>query len=245
MSKKIDLNCDMGELDRVGDELFMPYISSCNISCGAHSGSIEKITQTIQQAIQHQLNIGAHPAYPDKANFGRQSMTLTPKTFEKTILEQLYFINKIVNQHGGQLHHIKAHGALYNDMTKNETLLNTFLDIVKAFNPNLKIYALALPKVKKQVEAKGFTFVGEAFIDRRYTADLTLQSRKIEGAVLQNIEQVLSQIDYLLSNQIQTVSNEIYPIHWQTICLHSDTPHAEKWCTIIYNHIKAKGFDIA
>jgi len=139
----------MGELDRVEDALFMPYISSCNISCGAHSGSLEKITSTVQQAIQHQLNIGAHPAYPDKANFGRQSMTLTPEAFENTILEQLHFINQLVNQYGGKLHHVKAHGALYNDMAKDETLFNTFLDIVKTFNPNLKIYALAIPKVKK------------------------------------------------------------------------------------------------
>lgn len=72
-----------------------------------------------------------------------------------------------------------------------------------------------------------------------------LQSRKIKGAVLQNIDDVLLQIDFLLKNRRQTVSGDLHPINWQTLCLHSDTPHAEDWCKIIYNHIKNKGFELA
>jgi len=235
----------MGELNKVNDIHFMPFISSCNISCGAHAGSHEKIKFTIEKAVEHQLKIGAHPSYPDRANFGRKSLHISKKAFRKTVEDQLNYIDHLIQLKKGKLNHIKAHGALYNDMVKDETLMNDFLDIVKAFNPNLKIYALALPDVQNRVEAKGFEFIGEAFMDRRYSKDLTLQSRTVTGAVLDDIKEVLSQIDYILAGKIPTIMGTVFPVNRQTICLHSDTPHAEDWCEIIFNHIKNKGFAIA
>ena len=47
----IDINCDLGEgLDN--EHIIMPLISSCNISCGAHAGSIEIMDKVIQLAVQ-------------------------------------------------------------------------------------------------------------------------------------------------------------------------------------------------
>lgn len=245
MNKTIDINCDMGELDKVNDIHFMPFISSCNISCGAHAGSHEKIKYTIEKAVEHNLKIGAHPAYPDRANFGRKSLHISKKAFRKTIEDQLNYLDHLIKLQKGELHHIKAHGALYNDMVKDEVLMNDFLDIIKSFNPNLKIYALALPQVEKRIEAKGLEFIGEAFMDRRYSKDLTLQSRSVSGAVFSELKEVLTQIDFILYGKIPTVMGTVFPINRQTICLHSDTPNAEDWCEKIFNHIKNKGFAIA
>jgi len=64
----IDINCDLGE-GLHNEHIIMPLISSCNISCGAHAGSIEIIDKVIQLAVQHKVKIGAHPSFPDRQEF--------------------------------------------------------------------------------------------------------------------------------------------------------------------------------
>ena len=242
---QIDINCDMGELDEVEDALFMPYISSCNISCGAHSGTPEKIGATMEQAVRHQLKIGAHPSYPDPAHFGRQSMNISRRELRRSIQEQLTFLADLAARYDATLHHVKAHGALYNDLAKDAQKLEDFVDWVKDFDPGLKIYGLALPGLKERVEARGIHFVGEAFMDRQYTAELTLVSRKKTGAVFQQLDLVLSQVDHLLNQKVPTEDGQLLPLHWETLCLHSDTPEAATWCPLIHQHIKNKGIAIA
>ena len=67
----IDINCDVGEGVGNEDDL-LPFISSCNIACGAHAGDIGSMEYVIGLAKKHHVKIGAHPSYPDKTNFGRQ-----------------------------------------------------------------------------------------------------------------------------------------------------------------------------
>src|SRR5882757_4073396 len=68
--RSVDLNCDMGEgMD--SDAAIFPYISSANISCGYHAGDADTMRRTVELALRHHVAIGAHPSYPDRANFGR------------------------------------------------------------------------------------------------------------------------------------------------------------------------------
>src|SRR5258708_3600529 len=69
----IDLNCDMGEgMDT--DAAIFPFISSANIACGYHAGDEDTMRRTVEWALRHNVSIGAHPSYPDRANFGRVDM---------------------------------------------------------------------------------------------------------------------------------------------------------------------------
>jgi len=78
----IDLNCDMGETpEHIADgtqEALMRSITSVNIACGGHAGDAQTMSTTIEQALRHNLAIGAHPGYPDRANFGRLELHLSP-----------------------------------------------------------------------------------------------------------------------------------------------------------------------
>ena len=58
----IDLNSDVGE--GVNNEAaLMPLISSCNIACGGHAGSVEIMKEVTALAIKNNVKIGAHPGY--------------------------------------------------------------------------------------------------------------------------------------------------------------------------------------
>ena len=121
--KTIDLNCDMGELkdgqERNFDEEIMPFISSTNIACGFHSGSPVLIEKTIRSALKHGVKIGAHPSYNDRENFGRKSLKVAPSILISELRYQISALKGMVESLGGRLHHVKPHGALYNDLVKD------------------------------------------------------------------------------------------------------------------------------
>ena len=68
--KCIDLNCDLGE-GFENDAEIMPFISSANIACGAHAGSLETMIEAVECATKYRVMVGAHPGYFDLQNFGR------------------------------------------------------------------------------------------------------------------------------------------------------------------------------
>src|SRR5215471_6825548 len=97
--KAIDINCDMGEIPEAildgTQESLMPSLTSVNIACGGHAGDPATMKMTIEQASQWNLAIGAHPGYPDRANFGRVSMRLSPTEIEATVFEQVHALSRI------------------------------------------------------------------------------------------------------------------------------------------------------
>src|SRR5208282_6844701 len=90
--KSIDLNCDMGELpEAIADgtqEALMPSLTSVNVACGGHAGDEQTMKATIEQALRWKLAIGAHPGYPDRANFGRLELKLPPEAIDECVYEQ-------------------------------------------------------------------------------------------------------------------------------------------------------------
>mgnify|MGYP001628281198 CR=1 FL=1 len=121
MQYKVDINCDVGE--GVGNEAdIFPYISSCNIACGGHAGDTETMYRVVSLAKQHRLKVGAHPSYPDKTNFGREVMDISNKDLVQSIQKQLSDFDAVLQQEEVTLHHIKAHGALYNQTAKDKEL---------------------------------------------------------------------------------------------------------------------------
>src|SRR5437764_223198 len=116
--KTIDVNCDMGEIpalvhDGTQDRL-LDYVTSVNISCGAHAGDPVIIEQTIRSAMAKNVKIGAHPGYPDPDNFGRIALAMTPSQVADSVFAQLLEFEEIAAHCGAAIEHVKPHGALYN-----------------------------------------------------------------------------------------------------------------------------------
>lgn len=223
------LNCDLGESFgswQMGlDHEAMPYIDLANIACGFHAGDADVISNTLALAKQHNVTVGAHPAYPDLQGFGRRSMQCSATEIRNMIHYQVAALDGMAQCQGLQLHYIKPHGALYNDMMSKPAVWQAVLTAVASYHKPLKLMILATNNAaehQQQAQQAGVSLLLEAFADRRYTDDGKLTPRTQPGAVLHG-EQVLQQVQQLLQQgSVTTQSGNALPLQADTLCVHGD-----------------------
>ncbi len=228
---EIDINCDMGESYgrfRIGnDKEIMPFISSCNIACGMHGGDPSTIMDTSRMAAEMGKNIGAHPSYPDRMGFGRRTMKLSYKEAYDLVAFQVASLYTLAQKAGARLSHVKVHGALYNDAASNKHLATPIVEAIKYIDNRLTIFTLPGSEVEIAAVVRGMKVKREAFADRRYSDDLTLQNRSIEGSVIHNPDEAARQVlGIVKDNQVTTSSGQLKKLVADTICIHGDTPTA-------------------
>lgn len=219
----ININCDLGEGIPNEAELF-PYIYSCSVACGGHYGDRSTITKTLKEAIKNDVKVGAHPSYPDREHFGRRSLTLSKEVFQRSMQKQLEVYFECLNTLGDNNHHIKAHGALYNDLAKNPELAQWYLEVVKEYNYGA-LYVPYGSEVAKLAIAQGLEVQYEAFLDRNYLADGSLVPRSHPKALKQDPEAVWQQLqDFLDNGGVTTIEGTWLSLPATTFCLHGDHP---------------------
>ncbi len=223
--RSIILNADVGE-EADFDKEIMPYISWCNIACGAHAGNDQVIKKTIALAMHHNVKIGAHPSYPDRDNFGRISVDISYEDLVKTITHQIQKVKAYAEEAGTQLHHVKPHGALYNDAVKNKKIASAIIEAIK--NIDKSSYVITLQKSElSNLCGDGVGVKYEAFADRNYNDDLTLVSRSENGAIITTPKEVFDHVFKMVSDrEIKTRSGAVKPVFFDTICMHGDHPNA-------------------
>ena len=130
-SVAIDFNADIGESFasyRMGlDEEIVKHITSANIACGFHAGDPDWMARTVSLAEENAVGIGAHPAYPDLAGFGRRDMSLTADEIANVVTYQVGALTAFTKSK--KLRHVKPHGALYNRAVAD---VDTAAAVVKA-----------------------------------------------------------------------------------------------------------------
>ena len=212
----VDLNCDMGELeDSAHEAALMEHITSANIACGAHAGDEEIMERTVRLALARGVHIGAHPGYPDRANFGRLEIPMTPEEIAQSVFEQIQRLEAVVRRAGGSVVHVKPHGALYNVAVHNRDVAAAIGAGVARWQRDRPIFGLASSPMLEVWREMNLPVAGEGFADRRYEPDGTLRSRKLEGALITDPEEASSQALRLARDP-----------GVQTICVHGDTPGA-------------------
>lgn len=221
---KININADVGE-GLNNEEEIMPFLMSCNIACGGHAGDSKTIDKTIKLAKKHNLKIGAHPSYPDKANFGRISMDIEALQLKNELLDQLNSFHKITLENGVEISHIKPHGALYHDISKDITYAKILLEVLNELNFSAK---LVLPSNAplSSFFSDHFIIEKEAFIDRRYNIDLSLVSRDKQNAVILDEREAVQQlVDIFKKNKVKTIKGTYKNLEADTFCIHGDHPN--------------------
>jgi len=229
--KRIDLNCDMGEVPEAiangAQESLMPSLTSVNIACGGHAGDSRTMKATIEQALRWKLDIGAHPGYPDRANFGRLELKLPPEMISDSVFEQVRALAEFAAECGARVTHVKPHGALYNQAAANRVVAQAIADGVARWNRDVALVGLAGSLMLDVFRDAGFRVLAEAFADRRYEADGTLRSRRLEDALIrdpaeagQQALRIAERGTVLACDGSEIVANA------QTICIHGDTPGA-------------------
>lgn len=233
MSKrKITLNCDMGESYghwTMGcDAEVMPLIDMANIACGFHASDPKTMAETVQLAVQHNVQIGAHPSYPDIVGFGRRTIAMQADELTYSVIYQVGALKVMCESFNTELAYIKPHGALYNDMIRDHEIFEAVIDAVSCFN--LPLMMLAIPNAQPFLDIADryeVPLLFEAFADRAYLSDGSLAPRNSKGAVLNDRDSVISQVTQLIEyGKIRTLDGATLTIDADTICVHGDNPNA-------------------
>ena len=245
----VDINCDLGEsTDPAGLALeaeIMPLVSSCNIACGFHAGNSDVMNLTVELALEHGVAIGAHPGYDDAEGFGRRAIELSDDEMTVLILEQIEALGAIVRAKGGEIKHVKLHGALYNLLSVDYDKALVAAEAVNTLGASLKWYALSGSESDRAGRDVGLTVVREAFIDRAYLPSGQLMPRNSRGAVLTDVERMAERaIRLVISKEIIAQDGTLIKVANETLCIHGDHLGATRTAQVVRTRMKEAGIDI-
>ena len=241
----IDLNADLGE-GCASDAAILEHVSSINVACAWHAGSAEEMLSLVRAARQRGVAIGAHPSFQDREHFGRREMQLPLHVVRAGVLYQIGALDGIVRAEGGELAHVKPHGALYNQAARDPDLAHCIARAIRDFNPRLKVMGLAGSLMIEALRAEGLVALEEGFADRRYTAAGHLVSRGTPEALIEDEEAMLAQVLSLVNaGTVVAQDGNVVSVHVDTICLHGDGPHALKFARAVRTRLQKEGICVA
>ncbi|MEJ7766766.1 MAG: 5-oxoprolinase subunit PxpA [Chitinophagaceae bacterium] len=239
----VDLNCDMGESTTLyeysleKDIELMRYVSSVNLACGYHAGDAYTMHRLVECALERNIGVGAHPGFPDKENFGRKEMRLSPEMLYDSIIYQLGALQGFLGIYGSKLHHVKPHGALYNMAAREQMLAEIICNAVIDFGGELILYALSGSELIRCAEKSGLKTASEGFADRTYCEDGSLTPRSGKNAMVEDETVAVNQALQIASLGTVTAWNGTQvSIKADTICIHGDGAHAVNLAKAIHDN---------
>ncbi|MDX1588382.1 MAG: 5-oxoprolinase subunit PxpA [Oleiphilaceae bacterium] len=228
--QRLLLNCDMGEsfgqwtMGR--DEQVMPLVELANVACGFHASDPVTIHRTLALAAEAGTRVGAHPSYPDLAGFGRRSMDCSHEEVVTMVRYQVGALEGLCRAHGITLHHVKPHGALYNDMMKSTPLQRAVLEALSPWQGALPLMVLAgvdNSALQDLAAGYGVPLLLEAFADRVYEPSGQLRPRSQPGAVHSDPQAILQQaLGLARDGHVATADGGRLSLPADTLCVHGD-----------------------
>ncbi|MGB1244847.1 MAG: 5-oxoprolinase subunit PxpA [Porticoccaceae bacterium] len=223
------LNCDLGESFgawKMGlDDQVMPFIDQANIACGFHAGDPVVIKKTLLAAKRNNVQVGAHPSYPDISGFGRRSMKIPPVELIALLQYQIAALTGMATNLGIEVQYVKPHGALYNDMMADGHIRSAVMEAIAECHQPLAFMLQATPDAeihRQEAQAFGLDVLFEAFADRCYDDNGALLSRAKEGAV-HSREKMLEQVVQLQEQgTVTTISGHQLELQADSLCVHGD-----------------------
>ena len=239
--KRIDLNCDLGEGAGHDAEL-MPLITSANIACGAHAGDLDTMIETVELALKHRVNIGAHPGFFDLHNFGRTERAISGPEASRLVLMQ---IEQLFEVAGAKLKHVKLHGALYNQVSRDIYLAESVAADLSRLWPDLVVYALAGSQFVRAAKSRGLQVAEEVFSDRTYQPDGSLTPRAQPDALIADPDVAVTQIRRMVdTGAVRAISGQDVKINADTVCVHGDTPNAVTFVRRLRSELASAGVTV-
>jgi UPF0271 protein len=245
----IDINADLGEseesLANGTDFELMRYITSANIACGGHAGDEHTMRAAVVAAKKLNVAVGAHPGYPDRANFGRVESPLSAAEIEASVREQIAALMEIAGSLGVRLVHVKPHGALYHAANKDREVALAIGRAAKAIDPQLIMVGQAGSSTLEVWRSMGLRSAAEAFADRAYEPDGTLRKRTLSGALLDDPSRAAQQaLNIAIQHDVIASDGRELPVEASTLCIHSDTPGSVAIAREINQRLKAAGVKV-
>jgi UPF0271 protein len=241
---KIDINVDMGEsYGRYvlgDDEALMPYVTSANIATCFHAGDPAVLEQTVKWAKQYGVAPGAHVGLGDLRGFGRRRIDVSPVELRTDVIYQLGAIEGFLKVHGLTLQHIKPHGILYRMVGEDEQYIDTFLDAVADYDPELVIMLHQGCEALTRAEARGLKTAHEILVDLGYDAQGNWLIERVKKA--RAPEEVAARaVRAVTEGVIDTIDGGTVPVQGVTVCIHGDGPNAPAVAKAVHEALTAAG----
>jgi UPF0271 protein len=221
----MNVNSDLGE--GAGHDLeILRFIDSANVCCGLHAGSATETIETSRHCRELQVEVGAHPGYDDRENYGRLEVELPLDDLEALIRFQVGAIAGIA-----RLGYVKAHGALYHHCQHHAEAAERLVRVAADY----QLGAMGQPgyAIVEACERLGVRGYREGFADRAYLPDGRLAPRSQPGSVLGPDEAAEQALRLIRSGD------------YDTICLHGDSPGAPATARRIREALEEAGIQTA
>ena len=231
MTRSVDLNSDMGESfgpwPMGNDSALLDVITSANIACGFHAGDPDVMAKTMAIAVKNGVGIGAHPGFADLQGFGRRRMHVPFDSLANSVRYQLGAAMAMAKAAGGEVRHLKLHGALSNMSSEDESMARALYEAALSVDPDIRIMVLAATAQERAVQSLGCNYAAEIFADRAYNDDATLVDRSKPGAVIHDAAYAAKRmVEMVQAGAIITESGKHIPSRIDTICVHGDNAEA-------------------
>ncbi len=247
----MDLNADLGESfgrwTLGDDERLVAHITSANVACGFHAGDFRVMRDTVRLCRRAKVAVGAQPGYPDLAGFGRRAIPFAPDEVEAMVRYQIGALEAFCRAEGIEMQHVKPHGALYNSAADDPELAGAIARAVAGFSTDLSLFGLASSAAMAGAAADaGLRFVPEAFADRRYLADGSLQPRDEPGSVIEGRGPAAAQaVGIAVDGRVTSVDGSSIAVVAESICCHGDTPGAVAIASAVRRALDDAGVTVA
>jgi UPF0271 protein len=219
----MNLNSDLGE-GAGAEAAILALVDSANVACGAHAGSVSISIATAWRCREMGVEVGAHPGFDDREQFGRVELPLSAKEIEALIAFQVAGLAAVV-----PIAYVKAHGALYHRCQRDPDAADALARVAKAHGvgvlgqPGFEILAAA--------ERAGIPAYREGYADRRLMPDGSLAPRTQPGALLNPEAAAKQAVEQAQSGR------------FDTICLHGDAEGAAELAAKVRQALRDAGVE--
>jgi 5-oxoprolinase (ATP-hydrolysing) subunit A len=246
----IDLNSDLGEgfghWSLGDDDALLGIVTSANVACGYHASDASIMRRVCERAVEHGVVIGAQVGYRDLPGFGRRFIDIEPEALTQDVIYQVGALEAFARVAGSKVRYVKPHGALYNAIVHHEEQAAAVVRAVADYDPTLPVLGLPGSAWLRLAEEEGLTVVPEAFADRAYTPEATLVSRRVPGAVLEDVDEIARRCVAMATGEpITEAEGGSLTVTAGSICVHGDTAGAVKIAGAVKDALTEAGVTVA
>jgi len=250
MTRTIDLNSDLGEgfgpWKMGNDAAVLDIVTSANIACGGHAGDPATMVETLTLARDRAVVAGAHPGFADREGFGRRLIPMSAAEVEQLVATQIGALMGAAGLAGVAVRYVKPHGALNNWAAVDHAAAAAIARATRAVCPDLAILAISGTALERAGHEAGLGVFSEIYADRAYLADGQLVPRSRAGAVIHDADAAAQRLVAFMSEGLMpTIDGPSIRLDAQSICVHGDSPGAQRMAAKVRAALEAAGISFA